>query len=151
MTINYLNAVFEKTTLISEILKTEIAVLNSLKDDTLQTGYTTNTTFDLGVPSAENKINFQVRLVYSAELFLTNTKKNFCKYESETHAFFKIQNGYEFDFKNVSQDIMTPYFSAVHLLARKRAQEHFFSAGFPGIELPLPGNLNTQPNPEATN
>lgn len=137
----FLNAILDKSTLIFEKLETIESVLNELEEGTIHTGHVTNTLFELGVPKEEKNTSFQIRVGYSVELLLNKNKIKFCSYESKIYLTFELQDHDGFDWKDVPPKVLSPYFSFAHSIARRRAEEHLLAAGYPGIVLPLPGNL----------
>lgn len=137
-----LNAILDKTSLIFEKIEISESVLNTLEKGVKTIGHITNTTFELGVPKDSNNMTFQIRVKYAVDLLINQDKIKFCTYESKTYTTFKVSDTNNIDWKNVPKNILTPYFSFVHSLVRRRAEEHLLAAGYSGIILPLPNNLN---------
>lgn len=106
---------------------------------------TTTSTFELGVPDGEIVSSFQIFLGYSISLTLKDSKGEdvkLCTYESKFVSIFNVIATHGFDnWKDATDDAVSPYFAFVHYLARQRAEERLLAAGFRGVELPIPDNL----------
>ncbi len=142
----FLTAILDKSSLNFEKLEVLESVINNFEKGVTKIGHITNTTFEFGVPKDQKNTTFLIRVKYGVELLNNQEKIKFCTYDSMINTTFKVLNSSGIDWKDVPENILAPYFSFAHSLARRRAEEHLLTAGYPGIILPLPKNLDIHPN-----
>ena len=139
----FLSATLVQTRLASEQISTaptkpEVGVTE------LQVKTDTSSGFSVALADAKNPTHLFLQIDYKVSVKIANTETLLAQYEAKHATQFKVINWSGFNWEDIPQDVMIPYFAMVQNIAIRRADTTFIEMGMRGIS--LPANFPDEPS-----